>query len=258
MTNFMDNNAVEVLQRDGIFVYGPLFTRDLMIAFREQLDSSPVYGAHVSAKATEPPTTLNDAIHVKPWPTFAPPMAALVKSPFWLETAMSFFKIARAYFDGEFPRLYSMNAFWTKQVDGPAYVDTQAWHRDGDDRKQLTIFMLGSDVPEPSEGAHLYQRGTHRIPDDKLERNFRDAPPVGITEVVYGEAGTLFLVDTGGLHKAIKPASRPRLLVWARYGVSNPPASYGWDSLSPVPRAEIGDRYPSDLDMQESIRLVVS
>lgn len=250
---------VEALKVNGIYAYPkPLLSRQNLIEFRKHLDVALVYNSHVSAKATEPPVKLQEAITEKRWGVFAPPMAALIRAPFWFELATSFFELAKEYFDGEFPRLYSLNAFWTKAIEGPLYMDTQAWHRDGDDRKQMTLFMLGSDVPDPSEGAHLYQKGTHKILDSDLGRNFRDAPPMDLVESVIGPAGTVFIVDTGGLHKAIRPATKPRLLVWARFGVSNPPQSYGWDGLSPLPKVEVGDRYPINPELQESIRLVVA
>lgn len=253
------DDVITYLRQDGIFTPAvPIMLPQQMVEFREALDKAPVYASHVSAKAQEPPMPLDQAFSEKRWPVFAPHMSAVIKAPHWLETAFGFFPLAKEYFEGDFPRLYSINAFWTMPADGPLYIDTQAWHRDGDDRRQFTIFMFGTSIPDPSEGAHLYQRGTHLVSDDKLGWPFREAPPLGTVEAVWGQAGTAMIVDTGGLHKAIRPASRARLLVWARYGVSNPPASYGWDQLSPVPKEEIGDRYPTDPELQEAIRLVVA
>ena len=249
--------ALEQLRRDGILVVPGLGPQQLR-EFRAALDAHAVYGSHVAAKSPEPPVPLARALAERQWPACAPPMAATVLAPHWFEYALGYFAAAREYFDGEFPRLYSINSFWTLPQEGVLYQDTQAWHRDGDDRRQLTLFMLGTSVPEPSEGAHLYQRGTHRVPDAELGRPFREPPPLGVTEVVCGPAGTTMLVDTGGLHKAVRPATVPRLLVWARWGVSNPPASYGWDQLSPVPAAEMGGRYPADPELREAVRLVVA
>ena len=45
--------------------------------------------------------------------------------------------------------------------------------------------------------------------------------------------------------------------IWARWGVSNPPVSYGWDGLSPVPAASVPG-YPEDPEMRAAIRLVVA
>ena len=260
------DTAIDNLRREGIYRWPGRAMSDRDVGeLNDELMKSPIFASHVAAKATESSQPFlkvaTGVNHQWMWPIFSNHMHDLIRAPHWFELALSFYPMAEAYFDGEFPRLYSLNNFWTAPAE-TIYTDTQAWHRDGDDRRQLTLFMFGTDVAAIDDGAHLYQRGTHRIPDDKLGRPFREDPPQpngrSIVETVTGPRGTLMLVDTGGLHKAIPPKTKPRLLFWARYGVSNPPASYAWDSLSPLPRAEIGDRYPSDPKLQEAIRLVVA
>ena len=247
--------ALSVLQRDGISRMPPM-PLSLLEKILAHLQYKQVFNAHVAAMATEPPVILKTALREKRWPAFCHSMVDIVTAPVFLETAIGMYDVARAYFDNEQPRLYSLNAFWTQPTNSPQYKDTHEWHRDEDDCKQMGMFMYGTDISHTTNGAHMYQRGTHRIPDAALGRDCK-APPYEIVETVVGESGTLFLSDTSGLHMGLRP-DQPRLLIWARYGVSNPPESYKWDKLSPVPKELIGHRYPKNPELQEAIRLVVA
>lgn len=248
---------LESLRRSGIVRAPDLsLCREEVLALHEHLDQCRVWNAHVTPKATEPPVLLPQALAERRWPMLCHDMESVVVAPCLLELALGCWPIAREYF-GEPAVLYSMNAFWTQPAPGPDYQDTHSWHRDGDDRKQLVLFLFGTDVDRASDGAHLYQAGTHRLSDGQLGRDFR-APPPEVTVSVTGKAGTAFLADTGGVHMGLRPSSGPRLLLWARWGVSEPPQSYHWDRLSPVPRARVGDRYPSDPELQRAVRFVVA
>lgn len=246
--------ALSVLQRDGISRMPPM-PPSLLEKILAHLQYKAVYNAHVAAKATEPPVILKTALREKRWPAMCHSMVDIVTAPFFLETAIGMYDVANAYF-GERPRLYSLNAFWTQPAGDAKYKDTHEWHRDADDRKQMVMFMYGTDISHTTHGAHMYQKGTHRIPDHALGRAY-GAPPYEIVETVVGEPGTLFLSDTSGLHMGLRP-DQPRLLIWARWGVSNPPESYKWDKLSPVDKSLIGHRYPRNSELQEAISLIVA
>ena len=41
---------------------------------------------------------------------------------------------------------------------------------------------------------------------------------------IVGAAGSMFLVNTLALHRGLMPTKKPRLVIWARYGL-DPPAS---------------------------------
>src|SRR5256885_15978270 len=111
-----------------------------------------------------------------------------------------------------------------------------------DDRKQMVAFFMLTDVTEMDQGAHQYQAGTHRIPDESLGRHPNAPPPEGVV-TIFGQAGSIFIEDTRGLHQAHRPQVGARGLAWARFGVSDPPESYVWDRLSPVPKEALGVRY---------------
>lgn len=253
------DRMVKSLQSDGIYVCPDPVLNDVeMTGLTAALMDATQYRSHVAGKTEETVPNYSEAIRAG-WSIFAPHMHDLIMAPCWFEVAMSYFGVAQAYFGGKFPYLYSLNAFWSAPAAGDLYQDTQAWHRDGDDPHQLTLFMLGTDVLSLDAGAHLFQRGTHHITDDQLGWPFRQDPPdQSWTELVMGPRGTMIVCDTNALHKAIRPVTTPRLLVWARWSTACPPQSYQWDKLSPLPAAKLGNRYPSDQELQRAINLVVN
>jgi hypothetical protein len=243
------------IRRDGITVAPSLTQKDISDV-NEHLSKCTVYNAHVKAKSTES-CLQTEAIVQNRWPMFCADMADVVLAPHLFELMLGYYEFAKDYFGGEQPYLYSMNAFWTQPASGPQYQDTHGWHRDGDDRKQMVVFVFGNDVPTPADGGHLYQKGTHTSMDDAaLGRDFRSPPP-DIVRGVFGGAGTVFVSDTKGLHMGLRPAHKPRMLAWGRWGVSNPPQSYVWDKLSPVDKELLGDRYPRNEALRKAIHLIV-
>jgi hypothetical protein len=244
------------LRRDGIARTPLTFPVD---AVRDYLSETEVYNAHVAAKATARDRFGNVYVRQQ-WPMFCHSMQDIVTAPHILEASLSLYPLVRDYFQ-EAPLLYSMNAFWTQPApNAPKYADTHWWHIDGDDRQQLVVFFMGTDVPTKDDGAHLYQRGSHKHYPNPTKENLGydwEHPPESVVEVVTGKAGQVFLTDPRGMHMAPRPASRPRGLFWARWGVSDPPVSYGWDKLAPVPRSLIGSRFPGDPVLQRAIHLVV-
>ena len=238
------------VRRDGIYrLPRPAMNRPTTDVLFWRLAVGAVYNAHVCAKATEPPQPWADANFDRRWPVFSHAMTDVIAAPYFFELALSFFGTARDYFNGRFPRLYSLNAFWTLPGEG-IYRDTQSWHRDSDDPDQFTLFMYGTDVLVPEDGAHLYQRASHVFAVDDMPLDAR-------VETVTGPAGTLIIEDTNGLHMALRPTTRPRLMLWARWSTANPPKSYGWDKLEPVKKEVLEERYPEDPELQEAVRLVV-
>ncbi len=261
-------SALQIIRRDGI-VKMPSLSAEQVMSFVGHLQNKLVVNAHVQAKATLLPAPLSAVLKKGEWPMMCHTMEDVVSAPYFFELAISMLDFAEQYFDGETPKLYSMNGFWTQPASGEKYLDTHWWHRDGDDRKQLALFLFGTDVLNPQDGAHLYQKGTHRIPDTALPdgkgglRHY-EKPPDECLVTLTGEAGTIFASDPGGLHMGLRPTPvegqphKPRLLVWARYGVSDMPISYQLDRMRPVPKAVLGARYPENPQVQQQIKLVVS
>jgi len=215
------------LRRDGIVhPFGRIDVAPILL----HLADKTVWNAHVRAKASAS-APLQDVLRARRWAAFAHSLHDIVRAPVFLEAALALRPLAEEYF-GEEPVLYSMNAFWTQPAMGDLYADTHDWHRDTDDRKQLALFVYGTDIPAWDDGAHLYQPGTH------------NAGTVGNAQAfpVMGDAGTAFLCDPSGLHMGVRPTRTARLFMWARWGVSTPPDAYKWDQLEPIPAAALGDR----------------
>lgn len=169
----------------------------------------------------------------------------VLQAPHFFEFAVGFTPVVAGYLQQN-PLLYSVNAFTTYPIDGPMNPDIQAWHRDRDDVKFLALFVYLTDVIEKADGAHLFQRGTH------------EGSQFGEVRTMLGPAGTAFLADTRGIHMGLRPTSKPRTIAWARWGVSDPPASYLWDQQRPCDKAVLGDRYPEDEALRSSMRLVAA
>jgi hypothetical protein len=175
----------------------------------------------------------------------------VLRAPGFFALAASFLPVAQKYLGTE-PKLYSVNAFWTRPTDKPPNPDIQVWHRDRDDDKFLVLFMYGTSVVRHREGPHNFVLGSHRNNDHSHRA------PLDTEEMttVFGPAGTMFLADTSGLHYGQVPRDGERMLTWARYGVSSPPAAYEWDKTQPVPASSLDLGVVSD-DVKRMTRLVV-
>src|ERR1700739_3450164 len=241
------NTMLDQLRKDGVVYASWSIQAKEVLALNLFLSTCVVYNAHVKAKSTKVESEVSRVIDNKSWPVFCVSMEDIVRAPYFFEYALIGFDLAEAYF-GEFPRLYSMNCFWTQ----PAFIeykDTHWWHVDGDDRQQLVMFMYGNDVSSPEEGSHLYQAGSNNHWQDiagNSPSNYSsflwyecERPPEDKVISILGKAGTCFFTDPRGFHMAPRP-NKLRMLCWARWGVSEMPESYKWDELTYVPRSRIG------------------
>ena len=222
------------LQRDGI-VEIPGLSTEQVDAVWNALRERPRYAGHVKREGrpyTGQPISCWD-------------MHDLIVAPHFWEWALSFAPLAKAYL-GVFPLLYSMNVFETTPHDWAPHPGIEVFHRDADDVKFLALFVYLTDVSRPEDGAHQFKLATHEY------TTFDE------TRTILGPAGTAFLADTRGLHMGIRPTTGPRRMAWARWGVSDPPPSYVRDCLTPLPRARLGDRYPTGPILQRQVRLVVA
>ena len=174
-------------------------------------------------------------------------MATVVTAPYFWELGLSLFPTVAAYLETDEPRLYSMNAFWARPSAAAPMRDLQTFHRDHDDERFVALFVYGTDVLEPADGPHRFVRGSHTFREDDGNNDSMN---------VYGPAGTAFLADTRGLHMGMKPTRGERLILWARWCVSERPWSYDQDRLAPV--TAVGDRYRVDARTRELTKLVLA
>jgi hypothetical protein len=130
------------------------------------------------------------------------------------------------------PTLSIMEVWWTKtgpqqeaQQPGEALYQDDMYHRDVEDFKFAKLFVYLTDVG-PKNGAHSYIKGSHN--SDKLVRR----GPITDTEaheafaedkrvLMTGKAGTGFVEDTWGLHRATPATEGERLLLSYTYSLTS-------------------------------------
>lgn len=223
------------LRADGLDWAGGNMTPSDTQEMLAYLQTRPTYHGHVKGASV--------AVHT-PGNSTCWAMEDVLRAPHFFEYVLGWTPLVRNYLYQE-PLLYSVNVFTTYPISGPMNPDIQAWHRDRDDVKFLALFVYLTDVMDSNDGAHLFKKGTHSGAED------------GRVSTVLGPAGTAFFADTRGLHMGMRPTQYPRTMAWARWCVSDPPASYKWDGQEPCSRDALGYRYPVDETLRSSIRLVV-
>lgn len=238
---------IDTLRRDGIARVVPPLGAGQAADIAAHLRASPCYPGHVRVYGDKTPRTWAETATMTD--VWCHDMETVVAAPHLWDLAISLLPTARAYLEAP-PRLYSMNAFWSRASAEPPQTDLQTWHRDRDDERFLALFVYGTDVLTEADGPHRFRPGT------QVEGDY----PAGEFDVtIYGPAGTAFLADTRGLHMGVKPTGpNARLILWARYCVSDKPWSYDNDELSPVPAAVLGARYPADAETRDLVKLVVA
>jgi Phytanoyl-CoA dioxygenase (PhyH) len=133
--------------------------------------------------------------------------------------------IANAYV-GLRTTLRALSLWLTYPTEGPP-VETQLWHRDGDDVLNLKMFVYFTDVTRAA-GPLCYARGSQPLgpnrkspEQDELRRSnddqLRRAIPDDRWLLAEGPRGTVVFADTCGYHKQLKPESDERVVLNAHY-----------------------------------------
>ena len=127
--------------------------------------------------------------------------------------------------------LRALDVWHTHPTPGPA-IQTQLWHRDGDDVVNVKMFVYFTDV-KLGAGPLCYARGTHpygarrELPegDEQARSNdeqMREVVPDDAWTLCEGKPGTVVFADTCGYHKQVKPESDERMLLVAHYVSGSP------------------------------------
>ena len=149
-----------------------------------------------------------------------------------------FIDLAQGYL-GCTPTLYSVNAFWSFP-DRQPHKASQVFHRDWEDYRSLVVFTLLTPVETPDEGAHYYVETSHEVDrfeavlkadgiagadvENLVKRDEEIIAPTALRLFEHsarrfdGPAGQSFCGDGYGLHRVVVPRSRPRLMLWFRFG----------------------------------------
>lgn len=242
--------VVDVLRHDGISgAPGLSLSREQAAAITQHVKDSVCTDHHVfgAGGRTAP---AGDVWGDADWPVLGLAPDVAMRAPHYLTWALSGYEIAADYF-GEEPLIYSTNVFVT-QPSPRQYRDTHGWHRDRENPRMLVMFLYGTDVISPDDGAHLYEAGSHCDPDGG--ENYNGYQPTRPVRTITGLAGTTFFIDPHGVHMGMRPTTRPRLLIWTRWCAASSTAG----AQGPVPRALVGDGYPDDPMLQAALRLIVA
>lgn len=229
MTEISAETILHDLRTDGIAMDYPM-PKAILDPIIRHISKRPVYSGHVWAQSDRIGKGLNCGLE-----TLCSTQETVLTAPGFLKYVDQATPYAEAYLQ-EPALLYSVNAFWTAPGKSDPHPYYQQGHRDQDDRKFLAMFIYGSDVLEEADGPHVYTVGSHK-PDFRSIDQRR----------VMGRAGTTFFADTSGIHYGAKPRQGRRLILWARWGVSEPPQSYINDELKPIDRKKVPYAYADHL-----------
>ena len=237
--------SLDAFKRDGVatvpFSLGP----KNIAAIREHLEGLPVCaGSHIlSSDRKLRPLADVRASH----PLAGYTMDQLIRAPFLVDlfNQSTIVDFVEAYL-GCVPTLYSLNAWWSFPAKTPEGLNAQYFHRDTDDWRFCTLFLYLTDVDEDG-GPHQVVKGSQTL--DRMQRLVSAAKERGLDtsgfdtersfvdhfgrefslqcETIFaddvwnglGPAGTMFLVNTIALHRGLMAKQKPRLVVWARYGL---------------------------------------
>ena len=229
---------LDQVRQNGCADLGPIFTDDQLADIHAHLGTMPVLLAHDAHITTEAAPSLDQVPAGHNYACYK--YLDLWSCPHILEAAIrdEIIDLAQGYL-GCTPTLYSVNAFWSLPNRTP-HKATQLFHRDLEDARSIVVFTLLTPVAEPHEGAHYYVERSHDLNSleqlmrakgagrDDIESLFtRDGTIVesnarrwfdGTARRFDGPAGHSFCIDGYGLHRALVPLSRPRLLLWFRFG----------------------------------------
>jgi hypothetical protein len=218
---------IDELRTDGIaFAQDWLRPHEVVEVFEHLMDRTIQMGGHVTKYAGGGPTTrefMADQDKHAGNSLGCYDLETAATCPHLMPKALNYLSLAEEYFSEE-ALIYSVNLWWSL-AGGAIKPEVQAWHRDVDDRKFLAMFFYLTRVGK--DEAHYYARGSHKT---TTEFSSNDGNVVG----VVGEPGIFFIEDGYGFHMGMHPNKYSRLAAWARFGVSDPPLSYGVDGLHPV------------------------
>jgi hypothetical protein len=153
--------------------------------------------------------------------------------------------------------LRALDLWLTEPTPGPA-IQTQLWHRDGDDLMNMKMFVYFTDVTRPA-GPLTYAPRTHplgsrrelpehdehaRSTDDQLAKIVPESDWI----LCEGKPGTVVFADTCGYHKQLKPEGDERLLLMSHYvsGTPRVPRELELSGLDPATLS--ADQYVAALD----------
>jgi Phytanoyl-CoA dioxygenase (PhyH) len=217
--------VLDRLRRDGVVitdvdaVFGEQTLYDAAAAHAQQLYEAPREDgdAEAGSKATFLTKLATGSYD------FDDPFVALALHPNALAIANGYLRLRS--------HLRALDVWLTKPTEGPA-IQTQLWHRDGDDVMNVKMFVYFTDVT-PGAGPLRYAPGTHplgahrQLPERDAQARSTDEQMAKVVPesdwiLCQGRPATVVFADTCGYHKQQKPESDERMLLVAHYVSGTP------------------------------------
>ena len=281
-----NNSQIEELRTRGIVRLNTALEEKEITEIVSYLTGIPVFGGHVGAQSDGVRRYLNGGAKKFPFGSYA--QDDIIGCPHLLEIALrpEILSLVVEYL-GCTPTIYSIHCWWSFPPNrwrwspwrSPAI--SQDYHRDVDDFRFLALFIYLTDVRGGDEGGqHQFIVKTHdenlvvqllngdketasslflprlRKYGYKQAKVYRALFADQITDIT-GEAGSLFLADTYGLHRGVPPRKSDRLVCWIRYGLRK---NLGYRTLKtePLPFKLIENRVDQGVQTKFMLRLLVS
>lgn len=223
------------LNRDGIVILEEKLPAEIISRFLDYTSSSEaslrLLDYQVKARQEESKHEVFDPMNIKAV-RYEYNMLDLCEQSFVQEIlSQSFFNSISTLYLNTNPVLDIVQCWWHTNFGGvPDENAAQKYHFDMDRLKWLKVFIYLTDVG-PSNGPHCFIRGSHKagkIPWKILSRGYQRIEdsevlsffPVTDALEIHGEAGTIILEDTRGLHKGLHVSGKPRLMFELQYSNS--------------------------------------
>jgi hypothetical protein len=131
------------------------------------------------------------------------------------------------------------SAWLSRATDHRQSVNAQNFHRDIDTIRWLKVFIYLTDVNELN-GPHIFVPKSHKNNHYKKYARLTEADLLekGLSPIeIYGEAGTILVVDTFGIHRGKPVVDNERLLAQVTFGTL-PVVYKKYPLVNNIPKAE--------------------
>ena len=157
-TGAIGAEAADRFAADGVHCFDPFLSRQQCIEVLRHLSAIPVFDNQSHHDSSGRPYAFETACNTFPVASYR--VADILHTPHLLEAMLSpqILELAERYL-GCVPTMYGTNLYWSFPGHEPVR-GVQHYHRDFDDLKFVTLFILVNDV-DSEGGAHDFIPGTH-------------------------------------------------------------------------------------------------
>lgn len=202
--NQHDTNLEKELFEKGGVVIENFMTENEVDEVLQLIENEPGYNYHIAANAyNQNPEVFSEKLD---WNILSYKPDLLLKSKVVMSnfTNGKLISLVQSYL-GCLPTIFSVNCVWSK-FTGEDFK-TQKIHRDFDDFKFLTLFVILTDIDD-SNGPHVFYPNTQDGSEIKTD-----------PWIIKGKKGTAFLADTYAYHNGMPLEQGQRCLLWVRFGL---------------------------------------